>query len=109
MFVLQARGRAEVYLISYFTVLHSKRLSISPLSCQRRHVFGLSKHYGAGVWLFTKKGRKKKTFVKLAVSRMCSLRADENMSKVTPKSSAGGRGGSLSPALPGAGVPPGAR
>lgn len=108
MFVLQARGRAEVYLISYFTVLHSKRLSISPLSCQRRHVFGLSKLYGVGVWLFTKKGRKK-PFVKLAVSRMCSLRADENMSKVTPKAGAGGCGGSLLPALPGAGVPPGAR
>lgn len=103
MFVLQARGRAEVYLISY-----SKRLSISPLSCQRRDVFGLSKHYGVGVWLFTKKGRKKK-FVKLAVSSMCSLRADENMSKITPKSSASRRGGSLSPALPGAGFPPGAR
>lgn len=64
---------------------------------------------GLGFGCLLRKGEKKKTFVKLAVSRMCSLRADENMSKVTPKSGAGGRGGSLSPALPGAGVPPGAR
>lgn len=71
--------------ISYFAGLHSTCLSISSLSCQRRHVFGLSKHYGVGVWLFSKKGGKK-TFLTLAVSRMCNLKENETMSKVMPKS-----------------------
>lgn len=30
--------------------------NVSTLSCQRRCVFGLSKLYGVGVWLFSKKG-----------------------------------------------------
>lgn len=61
---------------------------------------------GLGFGCFLRKG-KKKTFLTLAVSRMCNLRENENMSEVMPKAGAGGRGGSLSPALPGAGVPPG--
>lgn len=92
--------------ISYFAGLHSTCLSISSLSCQRRHVFGLSKHYGVGVWLFYKKGGKN-PFLTLAVSRMCNLRENETMSKVMPKAGAGRCGGSLSLALPGAGIPPG--
>lgn len=94
----QGRGAA----ISYFAGLRSTCLSISPLSCQRRRVFGRSKHYGVGVWVFSKKGGEK-TFLTLAVSRMCNLRENENMSKVMPKAGAGGCGRSLSSALPGAG------
>lgn len=50
------RGRAELGLSLAF----AQHLSISPLPCQRRCAFGLSKHYGVGCFL--RKGKKNPIF-----------------------------------------------
>lgn len=55
---VEVRGRAELGLSLAF----AQHLSISSLSCQRRCPFGLSKHYGVGGWLFSKKGKKNSSF-----------------------------------------------